>query len=71
MKKILITGACGFIGSNFVKRIAENNKEVSFLIIDALTYAGNYSNIQEYVQKSTDHNTINFTPKSFNSLIMN
>ncbi len=46
-QKILVTGAAGFIGSNFINRIAKNEKDIYFLAFDSLTYAGNIDNIQE------------------------
>ena len=43
MKSILVTGGCGFIGSNFVRLLcAESNYRV--VNLDALTYAGNLEN---------------------------
>ena len=45
MKNILITGGCGFIGSNFVKNIV-NAGEFHPIIIDKLTYAGNVDNLK-------------------------
>jgi len=54
MKKILLTGCAGFIGSNFVKTIAVNEKEYQFVILDALTYAGHYPTIQGDVE-GNDH----------------
>ena len=45
MKNILITGGCGFIGSNFVNHIAESG-EFHPIIIDKLTYAGNTDNLK-------------------------
>ena len=44
MKNVLITGGCGFIGSNFVKNLLENN-EYYPVILDSLTYAGNKINL--------------------------
>ena len=45
MKKILVTGGCGFIGSSFVKQeIAKNNFVVN---LDKLTYAANPANLAE------------------------
>ena len=42
-KNLLVTGACGFIGSNFVRaRVAAGDKVV---VIDALTYAGHRENL--------------------------
>ncbi|TNF02750.1 MAG: dTDP-glucose 4,6-dehydratase [Deltaproteobacteria bacterium] len=54
MKKILLTGCAGFIGSNFVKSIATKEKDYQFVILDALTYAGHYPTIQNDVE-GNDH----------------
>ncbi len=48
IKRILITGGAGFIGSNFV-RFVLNKTDYSIVILDALTYAGNTENIAEYL----------------------
>lgn len=42
---IIVTGGCGFIGSNFVHYVAENHPDVRITILDKLTYAGNPENI--------------------------
>jgi len=47
MKKILIAGGAGFIGSNFVHLIAEKYSEYRILVFDALTYAGNLANLEQ------------------------
>ena len=50
--KILITGAAGFIGSNFINYILEKCKEVdSVLNVDYLSYAANEKNCQKFYQK--------------------
>jgi dTDP-glucose 4,6-dehydratase len=51
-KKILITGAAGFIGSQFVKRVCihpDVKDKYSFVLLDALTYAGHLSRIQKEI----------------------
>ena len=49
--KIIVTGGCGFIGSNFVLKMA-SNKSNKLLIIDKLTYAGNQNNLSSIKNKS-------------------
>lgn len=46
MKRILVTGGAGFIGSNFVHYILEHHDQLELLVnLDALTYAGNLENL--------------------------
>lgn len=55
MKNIIITGAAGFIGSNFIKKIAlssEVKNSYRFIILDALTYAGVYESIQNEIEST-------------------
>jgi dTDP-glucose 4,6-dehydratase len=47
-KKFLITGGSGFIGSNFIRYMLENNQGCSIINLDKLTYAGNPDNLQEF-----------------------
>jgi dTDP-glucose 4,6-dehydratase len=44
-QKILVTGGCGFIGSNFVRHILAVDPAVSVVNLDCLTYAGNPANL--------------------------
>ena len=44
--KLLVTGAAGFIGSNFSFYWRKNRSEDSLVLLDALTYAGNLATIQ-------------------------
>ncbi len=45
MKRILVTGGCGFIGSEFVRRQLATYNDVTIVNLDALTYAGNVENL--------------------------
>lgn len=51
-KKILLTGCAGFIGSNFLKKIAVPNKDYDFVVLDALTYAGHYPTIERDIEEN-------------------
>ena len=44
-KNIIVTGGCGFIGSNFVHYVVNNHPGTHVTVLDALTYAGNVENI--------------------------
>lgn len=45
MKTYLVTGAAGFIGSNYIKYILKKHDDIKVVILDALTYAGNLATI--------------------------
>jgi len=49
---ILVTGGCGFIGSNFVRTALRSRKDLSLLNLDALTYAGNPENLRDLEKES-------------------
>ena len=44
-RNIIVTGGCGFIGSNFVHYVVNNHPDVHVTVLDKLTYAGNPENI--------------------------
>ena len=46
MNKILVTGGCGFIGSNFIRSLLKSHDNVSIINLDKLTYAGNPENLK-------------------------
>jgi dTDP-glucose 4,6-dehydratase len=47
MSTILVTGAAGFIGSNFVRYLVQRGHREKIVAYDSLTYAGNLANIQD------------------------
>ena len=47
MKNILVTGGAGFIGSNFVRYLLKETREVNIINLDALTYAGSLENLKD------------------------
>src|SRR6476620_8117879 len=49
--RILVTGGCGFIGSNFIRYILQHYKPAYVTNVDALTYAGNLANLDGLVQE--------------------
>jgi len=60
----LVTGGAGFIGSNYVRYLLNNDEKV--VILDSLTYAGNLDNLTEFV---TDNNIISTFQQSRLSIV--
>ncbi len=50
---ILVTGAAGFIGSNFVEMFTKKYPEYNIIVLDKLTYAGNMQNLNNVINKIT------------------
>jgi len=47
LKKILVTGGCGFIGANFVKLVLRELTDIRLVNLDKLTYAGNLDSLRD------------------------
>ena len=47
MKTLLVTGGCGFIGSNFVRQQLQTYPDIAIVNVDKLTYAGNLENLAD------------------------
>ena len=80
MKKILITGGAGFIGSHVVRLFVDKYPDYQITNLDALTYAGNLENLLDIAQASnysfvkgdiTDENFIDnlFSSQHFDAVI--
>ncbi|MGL5381203.1 dTDP-glucose 4,6-dehydratase [Clostridium sp.] len=53
MTKVLVTGGCGFIGSNFIHYMLDKYKDYEIINLDLLTYAGNLENLKDtYLNKN-------------------
>ncbi len=52
--RILVTGGCGFIGSNFIRYILEHYKPAYVTNVDVLTYAGNLANLTGVAEEHGD-----------------
>ncbi|HAA58862.1 MAG TPA: dTDP-glucose 4,6-dehydratase, partial [Myxococcales bacterium] len=48
MDTILVTGGCGFIGSNFIRHVLQEQLVAKLINVDLLTYAGNPANLADF-----------------------
>src|SRR5438105_1214094 len=48
LKRLLVAGAAGFIGSNFVRLLRGTRPDIEVTVLDKLTYAGNRANLLEF-----------------------
>ena len=64
--RLLVTGGLGFIGSNFILKLLNENSDVKILNIDAQLYGSNIKNLQE-VENSHNYEFVkgNLTNKKF------
>jgi len=53
--KILVTGGCGFIGSNFIRYFLKSHPDDLVINIDKLTYAGNLENLSDLSRSPRYH----------------
>jgi len=52
MRKVMVTGGAGFIGSNFVRMILAEHKDCFVVNLDKLTYAGNCENLAGFMDSA-------------------
>jgi len=55
--KLLVTGGCGFIGSNFINYIFESGK-YSIVNFDAMYYCANETNVDEIIRQHPDYKLV-------------
>ena len=48
--RIVVAGACGFIGSNFVRHVIAERPDLEVVVLDLLTYAGNLANLADVLE---------------------
>ena len=46
--RLLVTGGCGFIGSNFIRYVLEHYQPEMITNVDALTYAGSLASTADF-----------------------
>ena len=66
--KLLVTGCCGFIGSNFVNFYFKENEHVEIINLDAMYYCASENNIDEDVRKSDRYHLVKGNLCSFDLL---
>jgi dTDP-glucose 4,6-dehydratase len=58
VKNLLITGGCGFIGSNFINYFYNKHIDINIINLDAMYYCANENNINEDIRKSNRYNLV-------------
>ena len=56
--KLLVTGCCGFIGSNFVNYYFNENSDVEIVNLDAMYYCASQNNIKENIRNSNRYHLV-------------
>ena len=58
MKNLLVTGGCGFIGSNFINIIFKSNLNYNIINFDAMYYCASENNIRDEIKNSDRYKLI-------------
>ena len=65
---LLVTGGCGFIGSNFINYYFLKNDNVNIINVDAMYYCSNHENILQEIRDSSRYKFIKCNLQSFDFL---
>jgi len=68
MKNVLVTGGCGFIGSNFINYYFDKNIDVNIVNLDAMYYCASEFNIKEEIRNSERYHLVKGNLCSFDLL---
>jgi len=68
MKNLLITGGCGFIGSNFINYFYSKHLSINIINLDAMYYCANENNIIKEIRESSRYHLIKGNLCSFDLL---
>lgn len=60
---VLVTGGYGFIGSNFINRIFDRYKNMSFINIDMLDYCANKESVNKHIREDSRYTSIELNIK--------
>ena len=63
--KLLVTGGCGFIGSNFINYFCEKNPNVFVINYDAMYYCANEENVSKEIRESPNYEFIEGNLQSY------
>jgi dTDP-glucose 4,6-dehydratase len=58
VKNLLITGGCGFIGSNFINYYSTKNPECNIVNIDAMYYCADVNNVREEIRTGSRYKLV-------------
>ena len=58
IKNLLITGGCGFIGSNFINYFYKKHLDINIINLDAMYYCANENNIEKEIRDSDRYHLV-------------
>jgi len=58
VQNLLITGGCGFIGSNFINYYFDKHENINIINLDAMYYCANEENIKKHIRESSRYTLV-------------